>query len=101
MTDSWSWPTWVPTRIREELESFWSYHGNYEGWRKSSETNHAPAFGKMVTAISLGPGRRQVTGRFIFAWNNICRIVHDDGTYDYASFHYRDRVKRIRIGVPI
>ncbi len=84
---SWEWPGWVPPEVREQVESFYVYHGGPAGWLRSAEHNGAPPFGAVVTlGNGFGPNPEPITGRFVFAWNNIARLVMDDGTFRYTSF---------------
>ena len=49
----------------------------------------APAFGSVVTlGDGFGQNPPKTTGRFVHAWNNIGRLVRDDGTFAYTSFHH-------------
>jgi len=84
----WNWPDWVPALISRDIESFYEYHRHYEGWLESMIRNNAPALGAYGQWPALGkpyptPCRE---GRFVFAWNNIGRVVHSDGTFSYVSF---------------
>ena len=84
----WNWPDWVPSKVRAEVESFYVYHGGRAGWLRSAERNGAAEFGSVVTMPNgFGPNAEQVTGRFVFAWNNIARLIMDDGTFRYTAFH--------------
>jgi hypothetical protein len=89
--EQWEWPDWVPPKVREQVESFYVHHGGHAGWLRSAERNGAPALGSVVTlGDGFGPRPQPVTGRFVFAWNNIARLVMDDGTFRYTSFHPAD-----------
>lgn len=86
----WNWPDWVPAKVRAEIESFYVHHGGPEGWRARARQEGAPKLGRIVTlGNGFGPCPQPVTGRFVFAWNNIARLVLDDGSYRYTSFHSR------------
>jgi hypothetical protein len=84
------WPEWVPEEVRTQVESFWaeSWGRGPRAWLRDYAEQGAPAFGSVVT---LGDGfslnAPKVTGRYVHAWNNIGRIVLDDGTFAYTSFN--------------
>ena len=92
----WTWPDWVPARVREEIESFW---GAGQGrsprdWIRDMHHQGAPPHGVTLRMDDgFGPNPRQVTGRYVHAWNNIGRLVLDDDPtreYAYTSFGPRD-----------
>jgi len=88
MSGPWEWPEWVPVKVRTQIESFYVYHGGAEGWRRRAQENGAPEFGAVVTlGDGFGTNPQPVTGRFVFAWNNIARLIMDDGTFRYTAFH--------------
>lgn len=75
------WPEWVPAKIRDEIEHFHSWHDGADGWRSSAIRNGAPDLGARVTLPLAGrKGMQMVTGRHVHAWNNIGRLVSDDGS---------------------
>ena len=43
----------------------------------------------MIVAFGngFGPSPPLVTGRYVHAWNNIGRLVLDDGSFAYTSFN--------------
>jgi len=85
----WTWPDWVPEKIRAEVERFWSekYGRSPRDWVRDTHQQGAPAYGSTVTlADGFGPDAPPVTGRYVHAWNNIGRVVRDDGTYAYTFF---------------
>ncbi len=93
--DSWArtaWPEWVPSAIRSQVEQFWGCWGrNPRQWAEDAEHRGAPAFGSVVTLPLLGqPWPTPASGRFVHCWNNIGRIVHEDGSWDYVSFGHGD-----------
>ena len=91
----WNWPDWVPAKVRESIESFYVYHGGHAGWLRSAERNGAPEFGSMVTLRDgFKRNAEPATGRFVFAWNNIARLVRVDGSFAYTAF-YPDEVARV------
>jgi hypothetical protein len=90
--DGWDWPEWVPAKVREQIEEFYVYHGGPAGWLRAAERNGAPEFGSVVTlGDGFGSKPKAATGRFVFAWNNIARLVMADGSFRYTSFPYYER----------
>lgn len=99
---TWSefqWPEWVPEKLRKEIEGFWS-KGCGQGpqeWESNAVQNEGgieigswvgldyKTYNSPIVRPPLDP-RCSTHGRFVFAWNNMCRVVFDDGTYEYASF---------------
>ncbi|MGW4488407.1 DUF5131 family protein [Amycolatopsis sp. NPDC004368] len=89
----WTWPGWVPDGIRRPVEEFWMerWGRGPHTWMRDMHEQGAPAFGATVTLDDgFGPNPSKTSGRFVHAWNNIGRIVHDDGTFSYTSFGPRD-----------
>ena len=94
----WSWPDWVPDKVRAEIEGFW---GADQGrsprhWiRAMHKEAGTPPFGATVL-MNDEPHRRKVTGRFVYCWGNIGRLVLNDDPnreYAYTSFGTRDRAQ--------
>ncbi|MFE4671050.1 DUF5131 family protein [Streptomyces sp. NPDC056723] len=87
----WTWPDWVPAGVRTQIEGFW---GADQGrtprdWMRDMHQQGAPAFGSTVRLPDgFGPEAPKITGRFVHAWNNIGRLVREDGTFAYTSFHH-------------
>ena len=87
----WSWPEWVPAEVRDSIERFW---GADQGrtprdWLRDMHQQGAPAFGSVVRLRDgFGSEAPWTRGRFVHAWNNIARLVRDDGTFAYTSFHH-------------
>lgn len=90
--ESWQgyeWPTWVPDKIREQVEAFWGVWGRTpRAWAKDAADNNAPALGDHVRLTDLGVGVNWVEGRYVHAWNNIGRLVTDDGGVVCVSLCY-------------
>jgi hypothetical protein len=86
------WPDWVPMRIRAQIEEFWGCWGRKpREWADNALATRAPGFGQVETLPLLGqPFPTPTTGRFVHCWNNIGRIVHEDGSWDYVSFGHGD-----------
>lgn len=81
-----AWPDWVPRDLRQSIEKFWSWHGGPQPWAKDAVIQGAPVFGSRVRLPELCDSENQVEGRFVHAWNNIGRVVRDDGSVAYVSF---------------
>ena len=88
------WPAWVPEAVRLQVEEFWddSTGRDPQQWIADSVAQGAPPFGLTVTLRSLGAWDPPLweTGRYVHLCNNIGRLVHDDGTWAYVSFHPTD-----------
>src|SRR6266487_2442039 len=80
---NFEWPAWVPDAIRREVERFWA--GNDQDWTENAKVNNAPEMGSIVSLRKLCC-EELVEGRFVFAWNNIGRVVYEDGTFEYVAF---------------
>lgn len=90
--DAWTdfeWPDWVPAKTQAEIERFWEARAGRDpsAWQRNSHHNKAPHLGEVVTLPAMKLGKEDLrTGRFVFCWNNIGRLIHDDGTVSYVSF---------------
>jgi hypothetical protein len=73
----WTWPDWVPARVREQVEGFWAgeYGRGPERWLNDISQQGAPPFGATVT---LADGH---------AWNSIGRLILPDGRVVCTQFH--------------
>lgn len=83
----YEWPEWVPAELREQVQEFWGCKNSRgpQGWYQSAVQNNAPPLG--TTARLRGTGsEEEEKGRFVPAWNNIGRIVREDGTVACVSF---------------
>lgn len=83
----YKWPSWVTNEARSQIVGFWSesYGRGPKAWIESAIDNHAFALGERVILSELcEDGYRE--GRFVFAWNNIARLVNDEGRLFYVSF---------------
>jgi hypothetical protein len=98
MPEKWEdiqWPEWVPEKVRQEIQRFWSGPGRGpREWMESAVRNHAPAFGSTATVLRMKPDLKVaflrehyevVPVRYVHAWNNIGRGIHPDGSYDVVS----------------
>lgn len=83
------WPDWVPVEQRLQIESFWldSWGRGPRGWLRDHALQHVPATGARIgyDLDSFGWARVNkmsvsgLTGLYLHSWNNIGRIVTDDG----------------------
>lgn len=84
--DTWTgypWPEWIPHSVRTAIEKFWSpsFARGPAQWLRSAVGNGAPPLGTVVTLPNgFHAHATLTTGRYVHAWNNIGRIVRDDGT---------------------
>lgn len=93
----WAWPDWVPTEVRKRIEEFWSADQGRSprDWMRDMHQQGAPAFGTVVRLRDgFGSEAPWTTGRFVHAWNNIGRLVRDDGSFAYTSFHHGQERRR-------
>lgn len=85
----YSWPDWVPQKVRDEIERFWG-PGNGRGtddWLRATNDPYTGCdgvdFGEKVTLRQMGVG--YATGRYVYAWGNLGRLIDDDGTVWYVT----------------
>lgn len=76
------WPDWVPASVRSEIERFWGPESNRRPsqWGKDASDRNAPPLGTLVTLPRTTGDGDTATGRYVHAWNNIGRLIADDGT---------------------
>ena len=90
-----SLPDWIPESVQKSLLGFWSCPGrSLESWERYVEESvpgGMAAVGRTRTISGLY-SRGPVTGRFVPMWNNIARVVLDDGTDECGSFEQRSGV---------
>jgi hypothetical protein len=100
--ESFPWPEWIPTDQREQIEKFWSvkYSRGPQAWFRDHEVQGMPYTGERTTtedtfsrARDEAGNRPEVTGRYIHAWNNMGRLVLDDGTVKMISHSYRSAAR--------
>ncbi|HEX2614439.1 MAG TPA: hypothetical protein VHL10_03030 [Nitrososphaera sp.] len=93
--DIYAWPEWIPAKIRQEIERFWSPPGrDPDTWMRNAVDRQAPALGSIATLETLAGRDNMDTGRYVHCWNNIGRLVHDDGTFSYVSIgHPNDQIQ--------
>jgi protein gp37 len=86
--DTWSdftWPDWVPKKVREQIEDFWGQLGRKpKDWAENAIHNDSPPFGMHMGYRDERNGEA-VYGKWIFAWNNIGRLIGDNGEIYYPS----------------
>ena len=85
----YSWPDWVPAKVRKQVEDFWSgsWGRGPHSWARDMREQGSPALGAIVTLPNgFGEDAPDITGRYVHAWNNVGRLVLDDGTFAYTSF---------------
>jgi protein gp37 len=90
-----AWPDWVPKEQRKLIEDFWSasYSRGPREWLRDHILQHVPATGAhRVWAIDEHgwatvdkTATNGVIGRYLHLWNNIGRIVTDNGETIGAS----------------
>jgi hypothetical protein len=81
------WPAWVPISVREEIVGFWSDFGRGpRNYQQQHATNyaHAPPLG-WRGFHDRGRYGIEGPGRYVHCWNNIGRLILDDGSIAYAS----------------
>lgn len=73
--NEFAWPDWVPVYVRTSIEGFWSESmgRSPKKWGEDAIRNGAPDPEKIVEI----EGHK---GRYIHCWNNMGRIIKDDGT---------------------
>lgn len=81
--DEYDWPDWVPVEIREQIKSFWGPKSKRKPkqWVDNAVQNKAPKMGIRIRTNAIGTRANKVTGKFIFAWNNIGRLILENGEY--------------------
>lgn len=94
---SWAefaWPTWVPERVRQQIEDFWrpEWGRGPADWIRAAFENGQPPLGTQGTFNRCAESEPLVSGRFVPAWNNIGRVVdHDGAVYVVSAGSYRSR----------
>lgn len=85
------WPDWVPEDQREHIERFWGpcSRRTVQCYARSAKEpyNNAPEMGTRVVILddTGQPCQEYAEGRYVHAWNNIGRVIHDDGAMSYVS----------------
>lgn len=84
------WPEWVPPKVRQEVADFWSenFGRSPADWLRSVDDPYNgpfPRFGDVAEMYDVGPGDRRVVGRYVHCWNNIGRLIGDEGAVHVVS----------------
>lgn len=81
-----AWPDWIPECDRKLIEEFWSWHGGPREWVENAAApyNNAPTGTRVRMWATVDNHRVVVVGRYIHRWNNIGRVVLDDGSVLHA-----------------
>lgn len=100
MENTWQshqWEDWIPVEIRKQIKEFWSVDigRGPKQWKQDEIEQEAPRTGSIVTLPEL-ISKKKVTGRYVHCWNNIGRIVHEDGSFSYVSFYSNWPVEKMR-----
>jgi hypothetical protein len=103
--DDFVWPEWVPEKTRQEIIQFWGPYCKRTmlEWVDNAKNNRCPLFSTDITVHHVKAGIDVAfedehfefinATHYVFAWNNIARIVHDDGRIEVVStFPYSDRI---------
>jgi hypothetical protein len=74
------WPDWVPVKVRKEIEEFWAedFHRGPHEWKE----NGGDAYSRqrpMGEEVECLRDKVRVKGRWVPAWNNMARLVLNDG----------------------
>ncbi len=81
-TFDFDWPDWVPVELQESIASFWSCHGGAGPWIEMTVHDRCqPELGTRVSART--DAGEWTSGRWVPAWNNMGRVVDDDGKVHY------------------
>lgn len=91
----YTWPDWVPAEQRKQIESFWSesWGGGPRAWLRDHVIQQVPATGARgiwtVRDSNWAEVNKMATvgasGRYLHSWNNMGRIITDDGRTITAS----------------
>jgi protein gp37 len=88
---NYQWEEWIPQELRTLVEDFWqeSWGRGPAAWLRDHAVQMVPRTGARVTLNSDRDGgwlttdkmaSSGTTGRYVHMWNNIGRVVADDGT---------------------
>ncbi|MGV1867182.1 MULTISPECIES: DUF5131 family protein [unclassified Rhizobium] len=92
------WPDWVPESARRQVEDFWKpeWDRGPNTWIRGAIENGQPPLGTRGAFRTLRQGEPLVEGRFVPAWNNIGRVVTDDGsTHCVSAGTYQSQPARL------
>lgn len=86
------WPDWVPAEMAQHIVSFWGppngrTPADYARSARFGSSRHddPPEFGARANLRMIRSDEARVEGRYVHAWNNIGRIVTDDGSSHVVS----------------
>ena len=84
--NEYEWPEWVPVEVRQQIESFWGEQNKRypKQWVDNAVENKAPKFGARIRVRDIRGNLS--SGKFIFAWNNIGRLISETGEIIYCGF---------------
>jgi hypothetical protein len=82
----YSWPEWIPDTVREGIVDFWceSWNRGPHTWLKDAKSQGAPVLGSRVNLTDFCD--KKVEGLYVHCWNNIGRVIRDDGSIACVSF---------------
>lgn len=88
-----NFPKWVPLDVRKQLRRFWSesFGRSPAEWHKYTACDPYNGQVEMGTRVTCKAGmflRRKRRGRWVPMWNNIGRLVTDDGKVFVISTGY-------------
>lgn len=96
--DNYVWEDWIPVELRKLITDFWSdsYGRSPESWLKDHVIQMVPRTGARVTFGRDGDSwlttdkmaADGVTGRYVHLWNNIGRVVANDGSVHCTAGGY-------------
>jgi hypothetical protein len=83
--DNFHWPEWVPDDVKTQIMGFWGERCTrcLADYIEGMVDNNAPLFGLRVRIGDFQ--ERPVEGRFVYAWNNVARVVDDEGNVHYCG----------------
>jgi len=91
---------WMPESIRRDLRRFWSDFGRtLDEWERYVNDTVPGGMAAVGTRRGIEPlcrtGEPIVVGRFVPTWNNMARVVLDDGSVVIGSFEQASGVPQM------
>jgi protein gp37 len=92
--EEYPWEDWIPEELRKAIQDFWrsSWGRGPWSWLRDHVHQHVPRTGARVVLAGDDRWLRTskmavagVSGRYIHMWNNIGRVVDDDGRIHFTS----------------